>query len=127
MTTCHQILPMVRDLSVPTGEARPVAFVVIGDLVALDLVGPLEAFTVARTHPLVSARNPYRVWIVSEAGGPTVTRSSLQIATEPYSVLSSDCIDTLIVIGCGGGRLPVMSEAFLAWLCARACEARRIC
>lgn len=127
MTTYHQILPMVRDLSVPTGEARRVAFVVIGDLVALDLVGPLEAFTVARAHPLLSGCDPYQIWIVSEAGGPIVTRSSLKIATEPYSALTSDPVDTLIVIGCGGGRVPVMSDAFLAWLRARVSEARRTC
>jgi transcriptional regulator GlxA family with amidase domain len=64
---------------------------------------------------------------VSEAGGPIVTRSSLKIATEPYSALTSDPVDTLIVLGCGGGRLPVMCDAFLAWLRARVSEARRTC
>ncbi|MBB4278906.1 hypothetical protein [Rhizobium mongolense] len=88
-----------------------IAFVVFGDVVVLELVGPLEAFTVARTAPLLSVGDPYSTRIVSEEGGPFVTRSGLEITTEPLSALDGIEIDTMIVIGGGGHDLPVVSSS----------------
>ncbi len=108
-------------------EPRCVAFVLIGEVVALDLVGPLEAFTVARAHPSVVDRDPYATRILSGTGGAVATRSGLQIATQPVEALDRRVIDTLIVVGCGGGRLPAGSETCLQWLRARAPSVRRLC
>ncbi|WP_210211973.1 MULTISPECIES: helix-turn-helix domain-containing protein [unclassified Mesorhizobium] len=123
----HQILPMDEGRSIAPPEPRCVAFVLIGDMVALDLIGPLEAFTVARAHPSMGGRDPYLTRILSESGGPVATRSGLPIATEPVGALDGQVIDTLIVVGCGGGRLPAGSDAFLEWLRTRASSMRRLC
>ena len=104
-----------------------IAFVVFGDVVALDLVGPLEAFTVARTAPLLATGEPYRTRIVSETGGLLVTRSGLAINTEPISALDDLAIDTLVVIGGGGRELPVVPEILGRWLCSQAEKVRRLC
>jgi len=123
----HQILPMDQGRSIGPPEPRCVAFVLIGDVVALDLVGPLEAFTVARAHASVAGHDPYATRILSETGGPVATRSGLQVATEPVKALDDQVIDTLIVTGCGGGRLPAGSQACLQWLQARSPGVRRLC
>jgi transcriptional regulator GlxA family with amidase domain len=124
MTTFHQILPMRRNTPVAPARPRCVAFVLLGDVVALDLVGPLEAFTVAGA---MAGGDPYATRILSETGGLVATRSGLQIATEPVKALDGQAIDTLIVTGCGGGRVPAGSEACLQWLRARAPGVRRLC
>jgi hypothetical protein len=61
-----QIPPMDQGSSIVSPEPRCVAFVLIGDIVALDLAGPLEAFTVPRAHPSMIGRDPYKTWILSE-------------------------------------------------------------
>ena len=127
MTLRHQILPIDQGSSLVPAEPRCIAFVLIGEVVALDLAGPLEAFAVARTHPSILGRDPYATRILSEPGGSIATRSGLQIATEPVGALDGQVIDTLIVVGCGGGRLLAGSDAFLKWLRARASSMRRLC
>jgi transcriptional regulator GlxA family with amidase domain len=65
--------------------------------------------------------------ILSGTGGPVATRSGLTIATEPVEAIEGGVIDTLIVVGCGGGRIPTGSEKFLQWLRNRASGVRRLC
>jgi transcriptional regulator GlxA family with amidase domain len=102
-----------------TAAPRLIAFLASEDSVALDLVGPLEAFSVARrAHGW-----RYELRVVSLDGGPLTTRSGLPIVTEPLSALDGLAIDTVIVCG---GDLP-LAPALGAWLDAQAGRARRIC
>ena len=71
----------------------------------LDLVGPLEALTVARAHASVAGRDPYATRILSETGGLVAARSGLQIATEPVKTLDGQVIDTLIGTAVGQQHL----------------------
>jgi transcriptional regulator GlxA family with amidase domain len=102
-----------------TDAPRLVAFVVAEDVVALDLVGPLEAFSVARR----AHGQKYELHVVSLHGGQVVTRSGLPLVTQPLSALDRLPIDTVIVCG---GDLPVEPEV-AHWLRAQAGQARRIC
>lgn len=100
-----------------TASPRLIAFVASEDSVALDLVGPLEAFSVARR----AHGQRYELRVVSLHGGPVVTRSGLPVVTEPLSALDGLAIDTVIVCG---GDLP-LAPALGDWLREQA--ARRIC
>lgn len=104
-----------------------VAFLVFGDVVALDLVGPLEAFAVARTAELLSTPDRYRTRILSVDGGLVQTRSGLVIDTEPLSTLDRVAIDTLIIVGCGWRDLPTVPKVLSGWLRTHAPKIRRVC
>lgn len=108
-------------------SGRCVVFVTFDSLVALDLVGPLEAFSLARRHPLLIDSDPYRLRVVSEHGRSITTGSGLQIATEAIADLDGDEIDTLIVPGGTGPGEPEAAKGLRAWLARRAPTARRTC
>lgn len=112
--------------SIVSADTRCIAFVLVGDVVALDLVGPLEAFGVARAYQSAIGQDPYETRVLSERGDSVTTRSGLRIATEPVGALDDRVIDTLVVVGCGGA-LPDGSDAFVQWLRKRASSIRRLC
>lgn len=118
----------MRQLSPPkTHCQRSVVFAAFDDLIALDLIGPLEAFSVARRHPSLTGTDPYQLRVVSERGGMITAGSGLQIATEAASALDEAAIDTLIVPGGACRGEPESAKGLRPWLQQRAPTARRVC
>ena len=101
--------------------ALDIGFLVYPQFQLLDLSGPLAAFQVAGR---ISGTNPYRLRVVSPAGGPVTSSSGIEILTQP---LDECFFDTFIVVG--GGDTPTCPVkaaelASIAQLCAL--RARRI-
>src|SRR3954464_8864262 len=101
--------------------ALDIGFLVYPQFQLLDLSGPLAAFQVAGR---ISGGNPYRLRVVSPAGGPITSSSGVEVLTQPID----ECFfDTFIVVG--GGETPTCPVkaaelASIAQLCAP--RARRI-
>ncbi len=90
---------------------------------AFDLLGPLEIFARARTGPGEPA--PYRAVILGLNDQPFVTESG--IVFNPQGLLDEPLeIDTLIVPGGLGVRVPETTAAIAAWLAANGGSIRRI-
>jgi transcriptional regulator GlxA family with amidase domain len=119
-------------------KPRVVVFTTFGGMRVLDLTGPLDAFSFANDLAASSGAPPYRLAIVSEAGGPLRTSAGLDISTEPLSALDGTDIDTLIVAG-GAAALRRESDPatvarwiethreLVAWIARRAPGVRRVC
>lgn len=91
---------------------------------SLDLVGPLEVFTMANRF---GASPPYEVVLASPAGGEIVCSSGLRMAgTTPMRDAPQD-LDTLLVAGGDEAGLRAMQdEGVVEWLGERAGSTRRV-
>src|SRR5579883_595119 len=105
-----------------------VVIVAFDQALVLDIAGPLQAFDTARQLCLArGSPDPYRLAVVSPAGGAVATSSGLPILTEPLRAFKGKAIDTIIVAGGPGARLGDGDPRLIRWLAARAPRARRIC
>ena len=75
---------------------RTIAFLVFPDFQLLDLSGPLAAFQMAA---LSTTPPPYRLTVVSQAGGLVRSTSGVEVASRTVRRTS---IDTLIIVGGAG-------------------------
>lgn len=107
-------------------ERRParVGFLLFDGVTALDLVGPAEAFAVARRAP-GDAAPAYEVITVGLSRRRCVAESGL--ALEPARTLA-DCppLDTVVVPGGHGLRAPRVLARVAAWIAGGAAGARRV-
>jgi len=101
--------------------ALDIGFLVYPQFQLLDLSGPLAAFQVASR---ISGTNPYRLRVVSPAGGLIASSSGIEVLTQSID----ECFfDTFIVVG--GGETPTCPVkaaelASIAQVCAP--RARRV-
>lgn len=109
--------------------SKNVVFVVYPNIVLLDLVGPLQVFTHARTDAEAPAF--YRTFVVSKTGGTIMTNTVLPIGSDAISDWevgsSAPTIHTLVVVG-GDGALEMMHDHdFVRSVRALANRSERVC
>lgn len=91
---------------------------------SLDLVGPLEVFSMANNY---GAPTPYRVWLASPEGGDIVCNSGLRLAGSVAFRDLPEALDTILVAGGNEAGLRAMQGAgVLEWLGERADQTRRV-
>jgi transcriptional regulator GlxA family with amidase domain len=108
----------------PAPTVRRIGFVGFRHAVALDIVGPMEAFSLASETD--SATGPrYRCLVLGLNRRPFVTGSGLVI--RPHCALAdAPALDTLVIPGGSGLRDPRISGRLVPWLRASARSIRRI-
>jgi transcriptional regulator GlxA family with amidase domain len=103
-------------------KPRRVGLIGFDGVMALDLVGPIDAFTTA-TSP--SQEPCYEIAIVGLSKRPFVSESG--ILFKPHMTLArAPAFDTLIVPGGGGLRHPPTQRAIAQWLKAHVGKFRRV-
>ncbi len=103
-----------------------VAFIGFEGVNALDLVGPIEAFTSALVEEGHDFRPGYATSILAFSERPF--RSESGITFKPDQPVTSQLeIDTLIIPGGAGLRSPRVNSRLVAWVKERAPGIRRIC
>lgn len=109
-----------------SAKSSDVVFVVYPDCVLLDLVGPLQVFTHARTTP--SAAPAFTTHVVSKSGGSIETNTVLQIDTAPVADwLGGRPIHTLVIVGGDGAYPAAQDAAFVLQIKQLASSSSRIC
>lgn len=102
---------------------RTIGFIAFPGVTALDLAGPLEALHAA--NQAGGNGQPYRTIVLSPCGGKVRSESGLTISTDA-SLARAPRLDTIVVPGGAGLRVPRMLAPIAAWLRARALGTRRI-
>jgi transcriptional regulator GlxA family with amidase domain len=105
---------------------RPKHIVIVGyqGIAALDLIGPLEAFSTACREGSAEDRC-YRVTVAALGAKSFRSESGLRFTAGRFLSLVSE-IDTLIIPGGGGLREPAANAKLAAWIRFRAPSIRRI-
>ncbi len=110
----------------PGSKAKPrlVAVLAFQGVQLLDIAGPVQTFASANE---ITARDPYRIVVVSRHGGPVKTTAGLPLVTEPIGrAIGKTRIDTLIVPGGAGAHDALQDAGTVDWLRRQATAARRI-
>lgn len=103
-------------------EPRRVVFVVFPGLQSLDLVGPLEVFSIgARLRP-----DAYRVEVTAATTRPIRSWSGLTIVPNLAIDDCSGSIDTLLVAGGEGVHEASEDDRLVRWLARAATRSRRV-
>ena len=105
---------------------RLIVFLLYDSVNVLDVTGPLEVFSQPCRMVDVS-QAPYRIKVISLAGGAVRTSSGLSLITEPISALDAEVVDTLIVPGGGPNFQPFASPPVVDWIASMAPHVRRLC
>lgn len=111
----------------PHRPARRIGFLLFDGMMALDLVGPMEAFAIANTeHSRTGGRPCYELIVIGLRRGDSTAVSGLVL--KPHATLS-DCppLDTLLIPGGEGLREnPATAAQVTRWIKQRAPTTRRI-
>ncbi len=107
--------------------SREVVILAYAGVNLLDVAGPAQAFTTAAALAPQDAAPPYRLTLVTKAGGPTATSTGIAIVTDALADLADRPIDTLIVAGGPGVHALRRDPEMVAWIAGRATLARRTC
>jgi transcriptional regulator GlxA family with amidase domain len=93
----------------------------------LDVAGPVQAFASANEFTDDRGGVPYRIVIVSRAGGPVSASAGLPLVTQSIgSALAEARIDTLIVPGGPGVHDALKDRSTVAWVRRQSSTARRV-
>jgi transcriptional regulator GlxA family with amidase domain len=96
------------------------------NVTSLDLVGPADVFSTAREVERAAGRpTPYEIVIIGLTRRPFTCGSGI-VYTPARSLADAPALDTLIVPGGAGLRVPGPNRAISAWIKARAPHIRRI-
>ncbi len=112
---------------VPDPAGRQVVILAYEGVNLLDVAGPAQVFTSAAAIVQDGGPPPYRVSVVAQPGGPTPTSTGIAIVTDGLAEVAGRPVDTLIVAGGPGIHGLRQDRELVAWLAARAAEARRTC
>jgi transcriptional regulator GlxA family with amidase domain len=110
----------------PLTSTHPRLIVLVGydGMQSLDLVGPLEVFSMANRS---AAEPAYRVILASPDGGEIASHSGLRIAGTTALADLPAGLDTILVSGGGEAGLRSMEIGpMIPWLQARALDTRRV-
>ena len=102
---------------------RRIGFVGFDGITALDMVGPVEAFSAANRCP--AAHGFYETFILSRFGKPFRSEAALVIGADA-SFDNAPPLDTIIVPGGAGLRRPENTDSVVAFLKRRERTTRRI-
>src|SRR5438105_12857313 len=106
-------------------RTKRIGFLGFDDMVALDLIGPLEAFATAVVDDGRGGTcKGYEVVILGL--NKTFTADSSVIFTAHRTLQNAPALDTLMIPGGSGAREPHASAKLAAWLRPRAGKIRRI-
>lgn len=103
-------------------KAHCIGYFVFDGVQGLDLFGPLEAFQEANEH-VEAAR--YKNIVISETGA-SVTSSSGVVINAHKSIKNCPPLDTLIIPGGEGARIPDFSDRAICWIANRAPRLERL-
>jgi transcriptional regulator GlxA family with amidase domain len=106
---------------------RRVVIVAYEGVSLLDLAGPLEAFTIARTFASERGGPRYECTVASAEGGMVLTADGVRILTEPVDALQDSAIDTLIVPGAFLVDDVTRDRPLVEWFRQRGPSCRRVC
>jgi transcriptional regulator GlxA family with amidase domain len=106
-------------------SARPVVLLAFEGAQLLDIAGPLQVFATANEEA-GGSEAPYRLSVVSAAGGPIGTSSGLAVVGAGLSA-AARAIHTLIVAGGPGVAAACRDRRQVAWLAGASKRARRTC
>jgi transcriptional regulator GlxA family with amidase domain len=105
-------------------EIKRIGFVGFDGVFAIDLCGPADAFGVA-SDAGIDPRPSYEILIIAASSKPFVSESGLLL--KPHRTFKdAPPLDTLIVPGGRGLRLPATNKSVSAFVKARAASTRRI-
>jgi len=94
-------------------------------VMALDLVGPFDAFTSAFIEERGQQSNCYEVIVIGLADQPFYAESG--VIFKPHKTIeNAPALDTLIIPGGKGLRVPSTQQAVAEWVSKRAAKTRRI-
>ncbi len=94
-------------------------------LTGLDLTGPMEAFAAASVETREGTKKAYEVVILGLTKRPFVTEAGLRML--PHTTLEdAGHLDTLVIPGGRGLRVPRISEVLTHWLLRKASHIRRL-
>lgn len=102
---------------------RPVVIVTYSGAQLLDVVGPLEVFSIAGDE---LGRDDYVPRVVSRGGAPVVGTSGLEIVVHGDLPGPEVDVDTVVVAGGEGTVTAITDEILLGWLRAVAPRVRRM-
>jgi transcriptional regulator GlxA family with amidase domain len=107
-------------------KARRVGFLGFEGVMALDLVGPIDAFTTAMMEGNAGEqRSCYETVVMGLSAKPFASESG--VLFKPHTTIAkAQRLDTLIIPGGPGLRRPAIQSAAAAWLKAQAGKVRRI-
>ena len=108
----------------PARKPIRIGFLAFPGVTALDLAGPMDAFTAAGSVP-GSNQVCYETVVIGVTSGTMRAESGLGLASH-CSLASAPSLDTVIVPGGAGLREPKINAAVAAWLKMRAKGVRRI-
>lgn len=107
-------------------KPKCVGFLGFDGITALDLVGPMEAFTIAETEAANGVqRRCYEVLTIGMSRKPFAAGSGLVFKAQT-TLETASALDTLIIPGGAGLRRPETNAKVCAWLRSRAGKIRRI-
>jgi transcriptional regulator GlxA family with amidase domain len=111
----------------PPNSIRAVEIVAFANVQLLDVAGPLQVFATANDLAWLARRpGPYALSVVARESGPVASSAGLTLGAAPLPAAATP-LDTLIVAGGFGVNDACADEALIAWLKARAAQARRLC
>ncbi|MEI9885212.1 MAG: helix-turn-helix domain-containing protein [Rhizomicrobium sp.] len=107
--------------------ARRIALIGFDGMQSLDLVGPMEVFSIANANR-PAGRAPYDVLLASPEGGEIVSNAGLRIAGTLALAKLPAAIDTIVIAGGsdGGVGQAIAQTDLVAWLKRRAKHTRRM-
>jgi len=109
-------------------EIKPlrVGFLGFEGLMALDLVGPIDAFTSAFVDGATGeTERCYEVVVIGLTGRPFISESG--VVFKPHKTIkNAPPLDTLIIPGGKGLRVPETQKRVAEWVSSRAASTRRI-
>lgn len=103
---------------------RRVVFVAYPDIQALDLIGPLEVFSMA--NRLSAGGDKYAMEVLSPDGGAIRATSGVELATHRGIADCRGTIDTLVVVGGEGVARAIEDDRLIAWIRSVARKSRRV-
>ena len=107
----------------PAARPRRIGFVGFDDVMALDIVGPMDALALARSPGNEAAL--YACVVLAPARKSFVAESGLAFRAD-FLLEDAPALDTLVIPGGRGLRAPQMLERIAPWLRANARRFRRI-
>lgn len=105
--------------------SRLIVGAVYDGALSLDLIGPLEAFNIARRELSAQSQSSYDIVIASIRPGPVRTLSGVQLIAEK-ALSDFEKIDTLIIPGMATGDYAYRNSGVIEWLRGAAANIRRI-
>jgi transcriptional regulator GlxA family with amidase domain len=111
----------------PPNPGRAIEIVAFANVQLLDVAGPLQVFATANDLAGRAGRpRPYALSVVAREAGPVASSTGLTLGAAALPAPAAP-LDTLIVAGGYGVNDACADPTLIAWLKARAPQARRLC